>query len=460
MLGDTPQPGETSRNEGDPWSFADPDAAWWRGETDRSTGENPSDRPRNARRRPAAQPQSQPPQGGTGVLLPPGADRPRAGAAAEGHAAGVHDATEALDPAPPAEVPAAPAPDVAAVPASEVPTAPAPAGPAVPASEVPVDATGSPAGAQPPAAVERHHDQPDPHRYDPLRPPAGHTARQSPATVAADVKDTPGDSGLPDPDVMVLPEPDARNRPTVPLDRTPLPGQSPPRRSRPGGAHVTRPVEPLPPPTGSPITDARLERLENSPFWRDPVDDTIEVPPGEETTRLPDRPRHSHRHAGRPLSAQVSLVALALVSAFFAWVSAEPFWLAVGHGDPGYATTTQCTGSGVTQRCAGQFTAADGRYTIARVTLLGVEGDARRPGAVTAARMVSPDSRQAYIGGTGPLLQLRWLLGFGLVLLCGYTISGVTGARRLETSRARRGAVLLSLAGPVALLAGFLAAAY
>lgn len=259
-------------------------------------------------------------------------------------------------------------------------------------------------------------------------------------------------------DVMVLPEPSLRHRPTVPLDR-PMPA-----RPRQGGP---RPTEPLPPPTGSPATDARLERLENSPFWRGTsTDDTIEVPPGEEPPPALTRPRHrgtgraARKRTGRPVSAQVSLVALGLVAAFFAWVSAEPFWLAVGHGDHGYATTTQCTGDGVTQRCAGRFADADGRYTITQVRLLGVEGQARQPGAVTPARMVSPDSLQAYVGGTGALLQLRWMLGFALVLLCGYAIAGVTKARRLDTAKARRAAVLLSLAGPLALLAGFLAAAY
>ncbi len=257
---------------------------------------------------------------------------------------------------------------------------------------------------------------------------------------------------------MVLPEPSLRHRPTVPLDR-PMPA-----RPRQGGP---RPTVPLPPATGSPSTDARLERLENSPFWRGTsTDDTIEVPPGEEPPPVLTRPRHrgtgraARKHTGRPVSAQVSLVALGLVAAFFAWVSAEPFWLAVGHGDHGYATTTQCTGDGVTQRCAGRFADAGGRYTITQVRLLGVEGQARQPGAVTPARMVSPDSLQAYVGGTGALLQLRWMLGFALVLLCGYAIAGVTKARRLDTAKARRAAVLLSLAGPLALLAGFLAAAY
>jgi hypothetical protein len=90
------------------------------------------------------------------------------------------------------------------------------------------------------------------------------------------------------------------------------------------------------------------------------------------------------------------------------------------------------------------------------VTLLGVGPDGRTPGAQAPARMVSRDSGQAYIGETGILVQLRWVLGFALVLLCGLGIAGLTGAWRLETARARRSALLLSLAGPVLLLAGFL----
>jgi hypothetical protein len=132
----------------------------------------------------------------------------------------------------------------------------------------------------------------------------------------------------------------------------------------------------------------------------------------------------------------------------------------MGHGDRGYATVTSCTSSGVTQHCAGRFAAADGRYTISRVTLLGVGPGHRVPGTISPARMVSADSPRAYLGNTSPLLQMRWLLGFILVLFCGYAIAGVTGARRLETKRARRGAVLASLAGPVLLLLGFLISAY
>jgi hypothetical protein len=252
-----------------------------------------------------------------------------------------------------------------------------------------------------------------------------------------------------EPDVMVLPEPDDRNRPTVSLERSPVPGQ--------GRLPAT---EPLPRPTGDRATDARLEKLENSPFWLDN--------PGQGgTRRLPEvlshvgtRRRVRKRAIRKPAPALFALITLALVATFFAWVSAEPFWLAVGHGDRGYAITTACNGSGVAQRCAGRFEAADGSFAVTRVALLGVAADERTRGAVTPARMVSADSRMAYVGDTGLLVQLRWILGFLLVLMCGYGIASLTGARRLDDPRARRLVTLTSLFGPILLLAGFLAAAY
>jgi hypothetical protein len=154
------------------------------------------------------------------------------------------------------------------------------------------------------------------------------------------------------------------------------------------------------------------------------------------------------------------MLALGLVAAFFAWVSAEPFWLAVGHGDRGSATVERCTGSGVGQRCTGRFVAANGAYRVDQLALFGVEPGQRATGAVSAARMVSSDSRQAYVGGTGVLMHLRWALSFVLVLLCGLGIAGLTGARRLDSAPARRGALLFSLAGPLALLCGFLYVAF
>ncbi|AEV88679.1 hypothetical protein ACWT_7668 [Actinoplanes sp. SE50] len=252
----------------------------------------------------------------------------------------------------------------------------------------------------------------------------------------------PGRPGPADdvPEMAILPEPDDRNRPTIVLDQ-----QRPPRG----------PLPPLPEGGVSPATATRLDRMENSPFWQ--TDEARIVAEARNDPRPGKRRRPPATH---PVGALTALLGLSLLAAFFAWVSAEPFWLAVGHGDPGYATTTHCHGDGLTQHCTGRFASADGRIAVRRVTLLGISGGAREPGAVARARMVNRDSGQAYAGPPGMLLHLRWALGFLLVLICGYGIAGATGARRLESPRARRGALLASVLGPVLLLAGFLAAAY
>jgi hypothetical protein len=248
---------------------------------------------------------------------------------------------------------------------------------------------------------------------------------------------------------MVLPEP-GPTRPTVAFDRGPVPGQPPSGLSRLSQAQQ-RPSSPL---------------LESSPFWLTEQEraERAAARPAAETSDRPATvgvaPRRRPRSPRRPASGLFGLVALGLVAAFFAWVSAEPFWLAVGHGDHGTATVARCTGDGVTQRCAGQFQAAGNEYAVAKVTLLGVQPGRRSPGAISPARMVSPASRQAYVGEAGLLVQLRWVLGFVLVLICGLGIAGLTGARRLETVRARRGALIMSLTGPLLLLAGFLCVAY
>ncbi|GAA1599626.1 hypothetical protein [Actinoplanes couchii] len=216
-------------------------------------------------------------------------------------------------------------------------------------------------------------------------------------------------------------------------------------------------VTPLPEFSGDPEVTARLERLENSPFWL-----------SEEERRAAEHrpadfespPRHQRLPARHPVTALTSLVLLGLLAAFFGWVSAEPFWLAVGHGDRGYATTTRCAGDGITQRCVGRFVTRDGAVVAARVTLLGISGTGRQPGSIAPARMVSPDSDQVYTTATGPLTHLRWGLGFLLVLICGYAIAVTTGARRLPSRLARRGATIASFLGPVLLLGGFLVAAY
>jgi len=167
-----------------------------------------------------------------------------------------------------------------------------------------------------------------------------------------------------------------------------------------------------------------------------------------------------HKPPRRPSLALPGLLVFSLLAAFFAWVSAEPLWLATGHGDRGTATVTRCTGNGVGQRCVGAFATTDGRFTAQPVTLLGVAEHERHEGAAVTARMVDQDSRQAYVGDDSLTLHLRWGLGLLLVLLCGVGIAWATGATRLETRRARRLAVLTSVAGPVLLAAGFVAATW
>ena len=267
-----------------------------------------------------------------------------------------------------------------------------------------------------------------------------------------------------DPEIAV-PEP-SRNQPTVELDRGAVPGQSPvPGRwgHRPGQTRMS-----------AAELNVKRSRMENSPFWLN--DEQRAVPgnawpnpeasggpaeaPGPVDERRGRPPRRKPRtpRAGAP--GLFGLIALGLIAAFFSWVSAEPFWLAVGHGVAGVTTVGRCTGSGVTQRCVGSFAADDGGFSAGTVTLLGVSRTGSDPGAVAPARMVNPTSKQAYVGSTGTLVHLRWLLGFLLVLLCGLGIAGLTGTRQLETVRARRSALLMSLAGPMLLLAGFLFGTY
>jgi hypothetical protein len=360
VTGDAPQPGERPRTESNPWSFADPDTAWWRHDTNES------------------------PQRGAGrsrsTVLPPEDAAPFAPEALDAHAAGVHDATRAL--AEPADGAAADAPHALAEPADG-------------------------------AAADAPHALAEP--VDPAAPDAT-------AGDPADGRAEPGAA-----DVMILPEPGRARAAAVP---------GPAGQSRRQLAHE--------------------EQLENSPFWR--TDE--ELAAADAAWPAPERHRQGRPTKPRGAGGLVALVALGLVAVFFAWVSAEPFWVAVGHGTDGTATVAGCSGSGVTQRCTGRFAAADGRFTVASVRLLGVPAGQRGPGATTRARMVSADSRQAYVGGPGLLLQLRWTLGFVLVVLCGVGIAGLTGTRRLPTVRERRAALLTSVAGPVALLAGFLLAAY
>lgn len=153
------------------------------------------------------------------------------------------------------------------------------------------------------------------------------------------------------------------------------------------------------------------------------------------------------------------LVVFALLAAFFAWVTAEPLWLAVGHGRAGTATAIQCSGSGVSQRCVGDFT-SDAGLVVERVALRGVDQSDLSAQQALSARMVAAGSDQAYVGAALRGLHLRWGVGLLLALLCGVGIALTSGAIRFRDRRTRRAAFATSLAAPLLLLVGFLAASF
>ena len=160
------------------------------------------------------------------------------------------------------------------------------------------------------------------------------------------------------------------------------------------------------------------------------------------------------RGTRRPASGLSMLLLLALLAGFFAWTTAEPLWLAVGHARAGTATVTGCEGNGVLRRCVASF--AGPGYTVRGVTLVGA---AKAQGTSVAAQMVRRGGRIAY-AGTAEALRVRWAVGLGLVVLCGVLIAWLTGALRLPTRRGRVTAVVVSLAAPLLLLAGMLVGTY
>jgi hypothetical protein len=177
------------------------------------------------------------------------------------------------------------------------------------------------------------------------------------------------------------------------------------------------------------------------------------------TGRRPMRPPAAPIRPARPprqgtAAGLAALVVIALLSAFFAWVTAEPLWLALGHSTPGTVTVTTCVDHGLNRRCAGTFTSAGGRFTRAPVQVM---GDVPAPGGSAPATMTSDRGARAYVevdaGG-------RATLGVGLVVLCALAIVRVTGVRRLPARRMRVTATVISFAGPLAFLAGMLVATF
>jgi len=175
--------------------------------------------------------------------------------------------------------------------------------------------------------------------------------------------------------------------------------------------------------------------------------------------RPPGRPVARQRRTRRPATGIAWIVVVAAAAAFLGWVSAEPLWLAVGRGIPGTATVTDCTGDGLGRRCLGEFAAQTG-FTVDRVRLLGVPPVDQAVGAELTARMLHRERDTAYVVADLVVLHLRWSVGWGLTVLLGVLLIWGSGARRLASAAARRGATAAALLAPVLLAAGFLAAAW
>ncbi|MEU5786415.1 hypothetical protein ABZ754_01640 [Micromonospora purpureochromogenes] len=181
---------------------------------------------------------------------------------------------------------------------------------------------------------------------------------------------------------------------------------------------------------------------------------------GERPPAGPARPRPSRAaHPPDPVRGLAVLVTLSLVAAFFAWVSAGPFWLAVGHASTGTVVITDCTGNGLTQRCRGVFFADRGRFLAHGVRVSGVSGERRATGTALPARMTGAGDDTAYVG-TGFGRHLSWLLGLLVVAGCGAGIARGTGATRLADARQRRWATAGAYGGPVLITLGMLIAAW
>lgn len=150
---------------------------------------------------------------------------------------------------------------------------------------------------------------------------------------------------------------------------------------------------------------------------------------------------------------------LSLLAAFFAWVSAGPLWLAVGHSTAGSVAITSCSGGGLAQRCRGIFRAESGRFVAHGVRVSGVPAERTATGTVLPARMTGPQGSTAY-ADSGVGRHLRWLLGLLLVAGCAAGIARWTGATRLPDPRHRRWALAVALGGPLAITLGFLATAW
>ncbi|MER7283537.1 hypothetical protein ABT369_54865 [Dactylosporangium sp. NPDC000244] len=160
------------------------------------------------------------------------------------------------------------------------------------------------------------------------------------------------------------------------------------------------------------------------------------------------------RPARGPVAGLTAMLVVALLTGFFAWTSAEPFWLDMGHRVRGTAEITSCKGTGVLRRCLAEFT-RPGAEAVDGTRLMGLD----EPTGSSVAAVMVPGGRVAYAGNPSGL-RVRWATGFGLVLLCGLLLAWLTGAWRFARLRDRLTAWTLTMTAPIVLAAAIVLAAY
>ncbi|WP_433083212.1 hypothetical protein ACQP1P_04025 [Dactylosporangium sp. CA-052675] len=189
--------------------------------------------------------------------------------------------------------------------------------------------------------------------------------------------------------------------------------------------------------------------------WPPPAMRVMRQPRDERRSAPQRRARQRRvRPARGPVAGLTAMLVLALLTGFFAWTSAEPFWLDMGHRVRGTAEITSCKGTGVLRRCLAEFT-RPGAEAVDGTRLMGLD----EPTGSSVAAVMVPGGRVAYAGNPSGL-RVRWATGFGLVLLCGLLLAWLTGAWRFARLRDRLTAWTLTVTAPLVLAAAIVLAAY
>jgi hypothetical protein len=195
-----------------------------------------------------------------------------------------------------------------------------------------------------------------------------------------------------------------------------------------------------------PATAARAVPARAVPAPRQPAGGR----PASRPVRAPARRR---ARGVKPQIAVPALLVLLTIGTFVSGLSAEPFWLAIGHGHDGTATVVSAG-----NRCRATFVAADESFATSTVDLVNTDTAGCVIGAAVPARMVSSGATRAFASDTAGL-RLRWLVGAGLLLLLGLLIAWATGSVRFRGWRWPV-AVGASVAAPWMIAATILATTY